>query len=621
MTSPTQPNPTAAPQPPTIRVHFELHESPNGDGEQWVKCQIQHGAATFAFVASPGQAEQLAPILGNGFAQGRGRGPPRIPRPHRGQPGAGRPANERGTPDVNGNGVFPRWWDADPQTFDVGDLYDQIPDDADGTWRRKATWGDPLLFALIYLRQHLTDADGNITFADPHFDWCRRAWWWVEKPEGLGQERDAYVAPRDTGKSTWWFLILPMWAAAHQHVRFIAAFADTATQAQTHLRTFRHELDTNELLQADFPDLCTRTRRQLGGYDAAGTVDNQSMLVTQSAFAFVARGIDSSNLGMKIGRRRPDLLLLDDIEPDEAEYSEDLALKRLRTVIDAILPMNLRARVVLVGTVTMSGSIVHQLVRSVTDPDDDPAGWIREEHFRAHYYPPIVTGDDGAERSTWPAKWPYEYLVSIRHTRSYAKNFENRPMADDAGWWRPEDIQYASLPGYDRTVLLVDGAVTVKKTSDYTGLSVVGLDIRGRRFFVREAIQVRLSGEELRAKVLGLVVDFEADYVLVEANQGGDLWFTVLHDLPVKVATFTQREPKQYRIKRLLSAYQYAGGAVFHEQVLPQLERQALAYPNVVHEDVLDATAAAVEHLLWILLQKLGVAGKQASVQQLRRSG
>jgi hypothetical protein len=555
-------------------------------------------------------------------------------------------------------GVFPAWWDANPETFDpqawlderIADAAARIPTGLTAeraaqwwrTWRQQATFDDPMLFALVYLREHLTGPDGRITVADPHLDWCRQAWWFTEPVPDIGKDRRALVAPRDTGKSTWWFLLIVMWLAAHGHEKFVAAFAHSATQAQNHLRTFRHELDTNDLLKADYPDLCTRSPvRDLERRTEATTVDNQSMLVARSGFAFVARGIDSSNLGLKIGKRRPGMILLDDVEPDEAEYSADLAEKRLRTVIDAVLAMSLRARVILVGTVTMDGSIVHQLVRSVTTPEDEPAPWIREENFACHYYRPIVVRDDGSERSTWPAKWPYEYLVSIRHTRSYAKNFANQPINPDSGWWRPEDIQYWAPDGYDRTVLVVDGAVTVKKTSDWTGLAVASLRVRDRAFIVREAVQVKMAGEDLRTKALDLIEAHGIDYILVEANQGGDLWHLVFRSMPVKVSTFTNREPKQYRIKRLLAAYQYAGvarcrthkqinvscldcmrrGAVFHEKPLPQLERQALAYPNVVHEDILDATAGVVEHLLWILLQKLGVAGQQASVQQLRRAG
>ena len=59
----------------------------------------------------------------------------------------------------------------------------------------------------------------------------------------------------------------------------------------------------------------------------------------------------------------PDLLILDDIEPHEARYSAALAANRLATLREAILPLNIYAHVILVGTVTMQGSIVHQIVR------------------------------------------------------------------------------------------------------------------------------------------------------------------------------------------------------------------------------------------------------------------
>jgi hypothetical protein len=43
--------------------------------------------------------------------------------------------------------------------------------------------------------------------------------------------------------------------------------------------------------------------------------------------------MDSSNLGLKVGDARPDLLILDDIEPHEARYSAGLKAKRLDTLL------------------------------------------------------------------------------------------------------------------------------------------------------------------------------------------------------------------------------------------------------------------------------------------------
>src|SRR3954467_11684891 len=100
-----------------------------------------------------------------------------------------------------------------------------LPDgwDAYPASRRAATEDDPLLFALTYLSHHLrSEATGNkVTFSQVHVDWAEYAKTWIAGPGKPQENRDAYIAPRETGKSTWHFLILPLWAAAHGHVKFI----------------------------------------------------------------------------------------------------------------------------------------------------------------------------------------------------------------------------------------------------------------------------------------------------------------------------------------------------------------------------------------------------------------
>ncbi|MFM9653998.1 hypothetical protein ACKI1S_49660, partial [Streptomyces galilaeus] len=78
----------------------------------------------------------------------------------------------------------------------------------------------------------------------------------------------------------------------------------------------------------------------------------------------------------------------------EARYSGTLAEKRLQTLREAILPLNIYAHVILVGTVTMQGSIVHQIVKRARgeydegDPDD-PTVWVEEERIAARHWLPI----------------------------------------------------------------------------------------------------------------------------------------------------------------------------------------------------------------------------------------
>src|SRR3546814_20981033 len=96
--------------------------------------------------------------------------------------------------------------------------------------------------------------------------------------------------------------------------------------------------------------------------------------------------------------------------------------------------MNERAHVALIGTVTMPGSIVHQLVETVTTTKDVPQ-WITDEKFSVVYIEPVLQNEDGTERSIWPYKWPLSYLNDIKHTRSYKKNFLNQTVRLDGDYW------------------------------------------------------------------------------------------------------------------------------------------------------------------------------------------
>jgi predicted phage terminase large subunit-like protein len=82
---------------------------------------------------------------------------------------------------------------------------------------------------------------------------------------------------------------------------------------------------------------------------------------------------------------------------------------------------------------------------------------------------------------------------------------------------------------------------------------------------------------------------------LIETNQGGDAWKTILHDLPVKLHTVHQTASKELRAEYLLNHYQF--GRVVHEKRLPQLEEQMVAFPKGANDDAIDAVGTAVEAL------------------------
>jgi hypothetical protein len=303
---------------------------------------------------------------------------------------------------------------------------------------------------------------------------------------------------------------------------------------------------------------------------------------------------------MKVGEKRPDLIVLDDIEPDESSYSAFQAEKRLATLTDAILPLNDWARVVLVGTVTMEGSIIHQLVKAKTSTEE-PAHWITDESFEVDYSPALLPNDDGTERSLWPEKWPIDYLQSMRHTRTFAKNYQNQPVGKDGAMWDAADI-VVDNPGPDvlarcRHMLSVDPATTTKTSSDYTGIAVLSHDRLTDTVYVRDVWRVRLVGAPLRHRVAAILQGYpEVTVIYCEINQGGDLWAEVFEGLGLKYSTKHQTVKKDVRAGWLLNAYQRR--KVKHVKRLPEYDAELLGYPFVLHDDQIDAVGTGVTVML-----------------------
>ena len=484
--------------------------------------------------------------------------------------------------------------------------------------RRALTKNDPLLFAMIYLPHKLTvpGSDVEPSLCDFHLDVIEYAKTWIRPLDIKIKQRDAFIAPRETGKSTWVFHLLPIWAGAHGHKQYILAFSDSATQAQQWLTNFKMEMSTNKLLASDFPELVEPLRLSEG---ARAMEDNRNVTTRSNGFIFQVSGADSNVLGANRGGLRPQVLLFDDIEPTESNYSVYEAKKRLNTVLSAHFYLNQAAIVAFVGTTTMPDSIIdtirkvgeqrikyiaeHELdnlndvedleaFRSTLDAD---VKWVVDHQINCRYYPAIVTSEDATgaitEASLWPEKWPMEELNKERGTREFAMNMMNRPVGMDGGYWEEDDIKIQVPEEFGNTMVSVDPAVTTKRQNDYTGIAVLSRGSDGL-VYVRHAEQVKKNGPDLREHVEALINEYNAKLLYVESNQGGDLWKQVFDGVPCKYRNIHQKEKKEIRAGQ--AADRYKKGKVFHTRYFPVLVEQMVAFPRVPHDDVLDAVTSGV---------------------------
>jgi hypothetical protein len=269
-------------------------------------------------------------------------------------------------------------------------------------WRRTFTRNDPFLFAWIYLPHHLDPFDtGTASLAPFHVDFYNdmAEYWTIKSPRPM-EVRRTYHLMRESGKSTCWCLVNPIWAHAHGHVHFTVILTHATELAEMHMETLKKEFYSNALLQMDYPDLCEALRTP----ENRSAGDTKQRHMAASGDIILARGMDKANLGIKIGKHRPDNIILDDIQPPAAEFGEKARKARLDNVQNVILPINIRAKVAWLGTTVKRGCLVHELVKAANKLPHE--NWVEGQNFKPHHYPPFVRNADGQETSIWPEKWP-----------------------------------------------------------------------------------------------------------------------------------------------------------------------------------------------------------------------
>lgn len=386
---------------------------------------------------------------------------------------------------------------------------------------------DPLLFGMIYFRKHLESPSkpGHMSLANYHVDMAEIARaGYTKKSPGWREVRDTFIVPRDGGKSTWNSLINPIWGLAHGWIKFGVIFSDTADQAIILMKAIKDEFDTNERLQRDFPGLCLAART----WENRSAGDTKKSHYSAGGQTLLARGIEDGSLGLKSGSLRPDWIGLDDIQPAESKYGPTKRQQRLDDVQNVILPMNVRARVVWSGTTVMYGCLIHEFVRAARGVPHEK--WIEAQNFTPHYFPAIMTYDDGTEYSVWPQKWSLAQLDSIRTSKDFAWNYDNDPHSSSDPYWLEGTFNHNLFP-IDERGMVLDFATTSKATSDYTGVVIGGYSRPRRKVLKEYGLAVKQDPANIRKLVGQIFRDNKNPPIttlIMEINQGGDTWYEIL---------------------------------------------------------------------------------------------
>jgi hypothetical protein len=489
-----------------------------------------------------------------------------------------------------------------------------VPTNLQSKIRRQLTKMDPLLFALLYLYEHISDNEDRVILSGFHLDVYS---WAVEvlpnaDSMAIKDKRTAFIAPRGAGKSTTLFVILPIWAMAHRHRTLIATYGASSEPIEDHLRNVRRELTENPLLTKDHSGLAEFSTNKDSFYYSKRTKVGMS-----------AKGLDRSIRGKLEQGLRPDWILFDDVEPGESNYSDKEIEKRKTTILNDIIGGDANAVVSFVGTVTRAGSIMHDILRSKTENEIVP--WVKEQFIQCRYYPALITNEDGSKVSMWAnnpkEEWSTEFMCSIEKTNAFQVEKMNNPMGKQGKYWSLDDIRITPEAKKDlagtRYILMVDPSITTKDTSDWTGLAVVAytpaMAGSNPQVEVVDARHVKLVNEDLRMYVLRMLAEFpQIRYVRVEVNQGGDLWGLahkpndtrsrsgVFHDLPngVGLMVGTTSLNKEIKFAQAHDFYQKPGIDIYHREHFGELERELIEFPKARWDDIADAVVMGINYFL-----------------------
>lgn len=447
--------------------------------------------------------------------------------------------------------------------------------------RLRADYG---AFCSYYFPHYMSRPGGGLMANAPFHDEAARL---VMSRPNL---RAVFMWPRGHAKTTHLGLFLPLWLLFQERpeVSVVVIVGKSEAAARAHLGNVQAELAANARLLADFGP-----QRGEGEW-------TDGFFSTTGGAAFFARGRGQSPRGLRYKARRPDYILIDDLDDDELCLNP-ARVRRLYVWVRSALfgAMDVgRGRFVMVGNLISRNSVL----RLVAETAGVEVSTVR------------AVGDDG--EPAWPAKWTRAEADDMRRFmgyRAWEREMMHRPAAD-GGIFRPEWIRWRDplpLADYADLVCYTDPSFGSSSSSDYKAARLWGRT-RGGEFhlldcFVRQDTVASLVawlydlGERTRGAAVRFFIEagFMQGMLLDEFRREGEArgW-----QLPIS-ADRRKKPDKMLRIEAVSPLWER--GLVFYStrgRGSPDFEagiEQTLAAErgSRAHDDAPDADEGA----LWML--------------------
>jgi len=434
--------------------------------------------------------------------------------------------------------------------------------------------------------------------------------------------REVIAAPRGEAKSTLCSVLFVLWTIVTGRKHYMLIIADASHQAEMFLDAIKAELEDNEGLRADFPDLA-----------GPGRVWQTSVILTRNDIKIQALGSGKRLRGLRHGPHRPDLVMLDDIENDENIRRVEQRDKTEGWIDKAVMALGEaggKFDVIYVGTVLHYDGVLARKLRhpawraqrfqALIRPPDRMDLWEHwEEIYRNDGYEAALVFQQGhtaemlaGAEVSWPDARPLPVLMLIRFTVGHAAfdaEYQNDPINSEEALFGAITFWVAPARSWVMFGAVDPSLGKANKARDPSAILVGGID---RETGVLDVVEARIQ-RRLPDRIIEDVIALQQQYGCVrwavEAIQFQEFFASELvkrsgaRGIPVPVVPVVPGTDKALRIETLQP--HIANGLIRLHPRLTVLLDQLRHYPLADHDDGPDAL-----EMLW----RIALAGRGGKI-------
>lgn len=416
----------------------------------------------------------------------------------------------------------------------------------------------------------------------------------------------AIAAPRNHAKTTAITTSYGMLSLLFRDSRYLLIVSDTIAQANGMLLTIKSQLQNNK----NIAELFGLMRDERGEVKFVKDTEDDLIVRLEDGYQFriASRGAEQKLRGLNWEGTRPDLILCDDLENDEAVANKERREKLRNWFNKAVFPMrSSNGKIRMVGTILHMDSLLERKMPSAHHKDTvvEPlkmwsrvniGGW-KSVKYRAH--------SEGYEQILWPTRWPkeklkdyYETLAADGSADAYSQEMLNIPLDEASTLFKrnsfreiTDEMRKLNLNYY----IVADLAVDQHSRADYTVFLIAGMD-EFKRIHVKNVIRERMDTKDIVDTLINLQRVYDPQIVGIEEMQVSKAIGPFLNEEMINSGVFLNlfklKHGGKDKIMRSSSirARMQCDTVFFDKQAewYPGFEEECLRFPRDTHDDCVD---------------------------------